>query len=275
MFVNTKEMLVKAREEHYMVIGAQCWSLNTAQALINTATELNMPLILMLWEGAPEPMADLEVIANFVKVHAGKTHVPIALHLDHAHNIDTIYQAIHAGFSSVMFDGSELPFDENVAATCEVVKMAHACGVTVEAELGHVGGMSGVAAGDDNNSTLTVPEEARKFVELTGVDSLAVSIGTVHGVYAGEPHIDMERLKKIYNEVDVPLVLHGGSGTGIELLQETMQYGISKLNVMTDLMNATSVAVSDGSFLPDLDIYAAVADCVKGYMEPLTKPMLK
>lgn len=273
MFVNTKEMLIRARKENYMVIGAECWSLNSASALINAAKELNMPLILMLWEGAPEPMAEMEMVSDFVRREAGKTHVPIALHLDHGHEMETIYRAIHAGFSSVMLDASELSFEENVAATREVVRMAHACGVTVEAELGHVGGMSGVEAEGDEESTLTVPEEAAEFVRLTNVDSLAVSIGTVHGVYSGEPHIDMERLKKIYQIVDVPLVLHGGSGTGIELLQETMKFGVSKLNVMTDLMKASSNAVSDGAFLPELDIYDAVIDCVKDYMKPLTKPL--
>lgn len=272
MYVNTKEMLIRARKEHYIVIGAECWSLNSASALINAATELNRPLILMLWEGAPEPIAQPEMICDFVRCEAGKTHVPIALHLDHGHELETVCRAIHAGFSSVMLDASERPFEENVAITREVVRMAHACGVTVEAELGHVGGMSGFCS-EDGDNTLTVPEEAAEFVRLTQVDSLAVSIGTVHGIYSGEPHIDMERLKRIYQLVDVPLVLHGGSGTGIDLLRQTMQYGVSKLNVMTDLMNAASEAVGEGSFLPELDIYEAVAECVKGYMLPLTKPL--
>lgn len=267
MYVNTKEMLEKARREHYIVIGAGCWSLNSAATFIDVAAALNRPLILMLWEGAPEPLAEQERICEYVRHAAGKTPVPIAMHLDHAHDLDTLYSAIHAGFSSVMFDGSELPFAENAEITREVVKVARACGVTVEAELGHVG-----QPGDEpGQSALTVPEEAADFVRQTGVDSLAVSIGTVHGVYQGEPHLDLDRLKRIYELVEIPLVLHGGSGTGLDLLNETMQYGISKLNVMTDLVLAAMKAASPDNFLPELEICEAIAKSLEGYMLPLTR----
>jgi ketose-bisphosphate aldolase len=266
MYVNTKEMLLRARNEHFIVIGAECWSLNSANTLIDTATELNMPLIIMLWEGAPEPMASQELICDFVRHAAGKSPVPIAMHLDHAHDMATIYRAIHAGFSSVMLDASELPFSDNVKSVQEAVRAAHACGVTVEAELGHVGGAAGAEA-DGSDNALTIPEEAAEYVRQTGIDSLAVSIGTVHGLYKSKPHLDMERLKRIYQAVDLPLVLHGGSGTGFELLKETCQHGISKLNVMTDLMNAASKAISADSMC------AAISECLKGYMLSLSKAL--
>lgn len=274
MYVNTGEMLEKARREHYLVIGASCWSLNSASTFIDAATELNMPLILMLWEGAPEPIAGQERICDYVRCAAGKTHVPIALHLDHAHSVKTVYRAIHAGFSSIMLDSSELPFAENVEATQEIVKVAHACGVTVEAELGHVGGSSCEIMGNDAvQGNLTVPEEAAEFVRLTGVDSLAVSVGTIHGAYRGEPRLDFERLKRIYLLVDIPLVLHGGSGTGIELLKKSAQYGVSKLNIMTDLIKVARRAASPESMLPEIFICDAISECLKNYMLPLTKPL--
>jgi fructose-bisphosphate aldolase class II len=159
-----------------------------------------------------------------------------ALNLDHGGSYEEIVAAIRAGFTSVMIDRSKLPYKQNVEEVKEIVKIAHHVGVSVEAELGHVG--MGYEYESTRDSGLTKPEEAISYIEETGVDCLAVAVGTSHGTYSGEPHLEFELLEKLNSMIDIPLVLHGGSGTGDENLKKAVKIGIQKVNLFTDLSNA-------------------------------------
>lgn len=177
--------------------------------------------------------------ADAFRVCVEKASVPVILHLDHTYDYEMIVKAVEAGFDSVMIDGSKLPFEENVALTHKVVEYAHAHDVAVEAELGNIGGTDQLETGNDQE-LFTVPAQAKEFVERTGCDSLAISVGTAHGVYlTANPHIDFERLAEIRQVIDVPLVLHGGSGLPMETVQRAIHLdgigGIAKLNIATDL----------------------------------------
>jgi fructose-bisphosphate aldolase class II len=169
-----------------------------------------------------------------IKAVADYHSIPVVLHLDHANELDSIKKGVDLGFTSVMIDGSSLPFEENVAITKAAVDIAHPRGVSVEGELGHVGGLD-LEATTRRENVLTDPDEVARFVEATGVDSLAVSIGTAHGVYASQPTLNIERLKELHEASTVPLVLHGGSGTPDSQIQEAVRNGISKLNLYADL----------------------------------------
>ena len=213
---------------------------------------------------------DPEEAAAIAKYYAEKSNQDIALHYDHGFTIELVKKAIDVGFTSVMIDGSSLPFEENVAKTKEIVAYAHERNVTVEAEIGHVG--EGDSYHVEGNTMLTTPEEAKKFVEQTGVDSLAVSIGTAHGEYKGIPHLNFERLQEIATEVSIPLVLHGGSGSGDENLSKAVELGIAKVNICTDLLNAARDNTKDG--YAERSYYDSVTlakdgfkDCLKHYYE--------
>lgn len=241
MLVNSKEMLNKARELNYAVPATDVFNLESLKGVLNAAKECDCPLIVALAEVHVETMP-LEECALLVKHFAENMKQDIVLHLDHGFTPKLVKKAVDCGFTSVMFDGSSLPFEENVKATKEIVEYAKKKGVTVEAEIGHVGsggaGSSEVKECEGEDTTqLTTVEEAVSFAETTGVDSLAVSIGTAHGNYVGTPKLDFERLKDIRANIKIPLVLHGGSGTGYENLNKAVSLGISKVNIYTDLMN--------------------------------------
>ena len=178
-----------------------------------------------------------------------------------------VKQAIDAGFTSVMIDGSSLPFEENVEKTKEIVAYAHKRNVTVEAEIGHVGGGESYLDPEDDDTMLTTVDEAVKFAELTGVDSLAVSIGTAHGEYKGIPHLNFDRLSQIAERVEVPLVLHGGSGSGDENLTKAVQLGICKVNIFTDLTIAAKEKTKEG--YADRSYYDSTKLAVQGIKECL------
>jgi fructose-bisphosphate aldolase class II len=179
----------------------------------------------------------IKYISGVVHAVADSYDIPIVLHLDHAPDKEVVQEAIDHGFTSVMYDGSALPFEENVQKTREVVKIAHKKGVSVEAELGCVAGSDiyGVSYPGAGESMLTDPEQVVEFEARTQVDALAVSIGTAHGVYVAQPELNIEILKKINAVSKVPLVLHGGSGTPVEQLQEAIRHGITKVNIYTEL----------------------------------------
>ncbi|MDI2586684.1 class II fructose-bisphosphate aldolase [Psychrobacillus sp. NEAU-3TGS] len=236
MLVNTKEMLKNAQAGKYAVAAFNVYSLETVQAAIRVAERENQPVIIALGERY-FPSVDVEGFAGLVKAVAEKSPVPIALHLDHAYEKESIIRAIRAGFTSVMFDGSAYEIEENIRRTKEIVEIAHMAGVSVEAEIGSLakGDFSDEEEGD---GTLTDPQSAKDFVAETGVDFLAAAIGTVHGMYKGEPKIDLPLLGRIAQAVDVPLVLHGGSGTPDEIVKQAVQLGICKVNVNTEVSMA-------------------------------------
>lgn len=227
---NTREMLKKASKEGYAVPAFNFHNLETALTIVRAAVEMKSPLIL-----AASPSTISYAGREYVHViaeTAAKLHdIPIALHLDHHESLEEIQPALDLGVKSVMIDGSAKPFEENITLTKEIVQSAKVHDATVEAELGRVVG-AGHSGSDDSGHTN--PVAARQFVEQTGIDSLAVAIGTGHGVYETEPSLDFERLSQIKEEVDVPLVLHGASGIYEEDLKKCIELGIAKVNVSTE-----------------------------------------
>lgn len=233
MLVNMCEILQKSREGKYGVVAPNICNEDSARAAIQVAEENNAPIILdVIFNVTP----DIELLGKIVRDMAEKATVPVALNLDHGGTFEQAMIAIRAGFSSIMVDRSSLPYEQNVAEVSELVKIAHAVGLSVEAELGHVG--VGAQYDEDRNAGLTDPAQAKAYVEATGVDALAIAIGTAHGKYVGTPYLDFDLLEKIYAEVDVPLVLHGGSGSGDENLAKATGMGITKVNIGTDLFQA-------------------------------------
>ena len=209
-----------------------CYNYESIVWIIETAEELGTPVIIMLHPGMMKYIT-ADVFAKITKTLAKKAKIPVGLHLDHCDSFETILGVIKAGFTSVMIDGSRLPYEENVRVTCEVMKAAHALGADVEAELGKVG----IAANKSdfkNEDMYTTPEQAADFIDRTKVDSLAIAIGNAHGYYIETPKLDMNRLKEINKAIDTPLVLHGGTGIPDDQLKQAFKLGISKLNLATE-----------------------------------------
>ncbi len=232
MLATAKEVLTKARQGHYGVPGFNCVEDIMVRAMLDTAQECRSAVFVMCYE--PEFDEKLWIyLPRLVHAVADAYDIPIVLHLDHAQKLETIQKALDTGFTSVMYDGSALPFEQNVEMSRKAVEMAKPFGVSVEAELGLVGGFNLEKTGNVGN-ILTEPEEVVKFVDQTGVDSLAVSIGTAHGMYSQLPNLDIERLKKLDAVSKVPLVLHGGSGTPNDQIQNAVRNGICKLNIYAD-----------------------------------------
>ncbi|MFJ7685301.1 class II fructose-bisphosphate aldolase [Peribacillus butanolivorans] len=238
MLVNTKEILSAAQNGKYGVAAFNVYNLETVQAAITVAKKENHPVIIALGERYFDTV-DVEGFAALVKTLAGKSSVPVSLHLDHAYEKESIIRAIRCGFTSVMYDGSKYELAENIRLTKEITEIAHMVGVSVEAEIGSVarGAFSDEEEGD---GTLTDPKSAKEFVEETDVDFLAASIGTVHGMYTGKPNIDLDLLEEIRQLVGIPLVLHGGSGTPDEIIKQAVARGICKVNVNTEVSLAAT-----------------------------------
>lgn len=235
--VPMSQLLKKAQAEGYAVGGFNMNNLETLQAIIEVAEEEKSPVIIQLSEGALKYVG-LEYAAACVKVAAANASVPVAFHLDHGGSFKKIMQCIRGGWSSVMIDGSKLPLEENIALVQKVVEAASPCGVTVEAELGKIGGTEDDHSLDEREASMTSPAEAKEFVERTNVDALAIAIGTAHGPYKGKPVLDFQRLAEIRELVSIPLVLHGASGVYDEDVQKAISMGISKININTDFQQA-------------------------------------
>ncbi|WP_282155924.1 class II fructose-bisphosphate aldolase [Cytobacillus gottheilii] len=233
MFTTTKKLLQLAEETNSAIAAFNCYNAETIQAAIQAGERANKGVIIAYGERYKDYM-NLEAFAAFTKSLAEQASIPVALHLDHSYEISTIERAIASGFSSVMYDGSALSLEENVKTTKHVVEMAHAAGVFVEAEIGSMakGDFSDEEEGDGR---LTDPNEAISFVKETNVDFLAASIGTVHGMYKGEPKLDHQLLKTIAESIQIPLVLHGGSGTPEDQVLKAINLGIRKINVNTEV----------------------------------------
>jgi len=235
-FVTTKEMLKKAQKGRYAVGAFNANNMEIVQAIVEAAEEENAPVILQASQGAIK-YAGLDSIVAMVKVMAEKVNIPVALHLDHGTDYYQNIKCLRAGFTSLMYDGSKLSFDENVKMTKKVVEMAHACDIPVEAELGQIGKMGdsdepGVAL-ERVKESMAVPEEAVKFVELTEIDFLAAAVGTIHGCRTPFAKLDIPRIEKIRELTGVPLVLHGASGANDEEIRKGIAAGICKINIDT------------------------------------------
>ena len=239
--VTTKELLLKAQEGNYAIGAFNVENMEMVQAVIAAAEELNSPVIMQTTPSTVK-YADLDYFYANAKVAAQKAKIPAVIHLDHGSSFELAMQALRAGYTSIMIDGSHGSFEENIKVSKAVADACHPSGVSVEAELGKVGGKEDDLEGGDENP-YTDPEQARIFVEQTGVDSLAVAIGTAHGVYKGIPKLDVERLSEIRKVVEVPLVLHGTSGVPDETVKECIKRGICKVNYATDLRIAFTKGV--------------------------------
>jgi fructose-bisphosphate aldolase, class II len=242
MLVNSKDLLLKAKKYGYAIPATDVFNLELIKGVLEASTEKDLPLIVALAEVHTDTLSIADC-AHIVKYYAEKMNQQIVLHLDHGYSLEKIKEAVDCGFTSVMVDGSSLSYEENVEKTRKVVEYAHKHNITVEAEIGHVGSNESVTKGDD--SMYTTVDEAVKFTNDTNIDSLAVSIGTAHGVYKGVPKLNFERLSEISKAISVPLVLHGGSGTGYDNLNRAVSLGISKVNIYTDLINAATDACKD------------------------------
>ena len=242
--LSTREMLKKAQREGYAVPAFNIHNLETLQVVVDTANEMRSPVILA---GTPSTIvyAEGENIVALAKVAAKKYDIPIAIHLDHFEDKEAIKHYVDIGFKSAMIDASHESYEDNINVVKEVVEYAHRYDTTVEAELGRLGGREDDLVVDEKDAMYTNPEQARDFVEKTGIDSLAVAIGTAHGLYKGEPKLDFDRLKEIREVVDVPLVLHGASDVPDELVKKAISLGICKVNVATDLKIPFSDAVKE------------------------------
>jgi len=262
-----KDVLDKARREGYAVPSFNTNNLEITQAILETAEALKAPVFIQVSDGARK-YAGLENLSNLVRDMASRVSVPVVLHLDHGADYKMVLQALRAGFTSVMIDASHHPFEENVHETKKCVEAAHAVGVSVEAELGRLQGIEDNIVVDAKDAFLTDPDEAARFVEATGIDYLAIAIGTSHGAYKGKgrPYIDHARLEQIAAKVSLPLVLHGSSGvpqwlkdkmaaTGADLgdptgihdedVRKAIPNGIAKINIDTDLRLALTAGIRE------------------------------
>ena len=238
----SKELLLNAQKDGYAVGAFNVENLEMVQAVVSAAEELRSPVILQTTPSTVK-YADLEFFYAMTKTAAEKATIPVVMHLDHGNNFELAMRALRAGYTSIMIDGSHSPFAKNCAVSKAVADACHPSGVPVEAELGKVGGKEDDLNGGDGDP-YTDPMEAKTFVEATNVDSLAVAIGTAHGVYKGVPKLDLERLSAIRKVVSIPLVLHGTSGVPDDTVRECIRRGICKVNYATDLRIAFSKGVN-------------------------------
>ncbi len=240
MLTNSITLLKDARAHARCIPAFNVYNLETAQAAFQAAKLAQKSVITAFGEGYQEN-ASLPVMAAIVKTLAEQHPYPVVLHLDHCKEIDTIYRAIDAGFTSVMYDGSRLSLKDNIANTLRVVQYAHERGVSVEGELGCMNPEDGSEMPDSiSHSAYTDVNQARKYTAETGIDSLAVAVGNAHGLYKGTPHLNMERLEEIYQAAGIPLVLHGCSGIPAEQIRQAVSIAVAKINVNTELALAGS-----------------------------------
>lgn len=237
MLVSMREILEEAKRGRYCVGAFNVYNYETVSSVLKGANELDSPVIVAFGERYMK-FIPIDLISLIVKNLSRRYSIPIALHLDHAHSLETIRQAIREGFTSVMYDGSKLPFRENVNITKEIVELAHPLNVSVEAELGYVARAEELSAGEaEIKYYYTNPEEAKAFVSETGVDALAIAIGNIHGLRARKKvvKLDLKLLDRIRKSCEIPLVLHGGSGVSYDELKKAVNLGICKLNINTEL----------------------------------------
>lgn len=273
MLVNLNDVLVPARKEKYAVGLFNTVNLEMARGVIAAAEELNSPVII----GTAEvlfPYGPLEELSYLLLPMAKKASVPVVLHLDHGLNEETCKIALELGFSSIMYDCSTDSFENNIKKTKEMAALAHSYGASIEAELGHVGDNEGSAEGksylNDPSRFYTQPRQAKKFIEETKADALAIAVGTAHGPYKLPPKLDYDRIREIADITDIPLVLHGGSGLSDSDFQKAIDWGISKVNIFTDI-NQAGAKAAYGAYKEGLGL----TDLVKSTVEAIKAEVMK
>lgn len=272
--VNTIDMLNHAERHSYAVGAFNVISLDFLNGVLGAAEAMQSPVILNIAE-VHFPYINIEQITPVVKYMAENASVPVVLNLDHGVTFESVVRALRCGFSSIMYDASKKPFEQNIEETKLVVKMAHAVGVSVEAELGHVGGAEGGRkAAKAKRELFTNPDEAERYVEETGIDALAVSVGNVHGFYDGEPELDFELIAELRKRTKVPLVLHGGSGISDDDFRRAIKLGMRKINFFTEMSKLATDRICeclsgpDEYYIPDLlkEVKETVKEVVKQRM---------
>lgn len=274
MLVNMNEVLLPAKKNHYAVGLFNAVNLELARGIINAAECTGSPVIM----GTAEvlfPYGPLEEVSYYLIPMAKKANVPVVIHLDHGLNYDTCIKALELGFSSIMYDCSTDSYDENVRKVKEMADIAHSYGATIEGELGHVGDNEGSAEGSDHmadpSKFFTDPKMAKDYVDKTGVDALAIAVGNAHGAYKLPPKLDFERIRTIAHTVDVPLVLHGGSGLTDNDFRQAIREGISKVNIFTDI----NVAAVKAEFSRFTDMNKGIIDLIPAAVEAIKQETLK
>ena len=244
MLVNSKEMLLVAKKNHYAVPQFNINNLEWTKYILEAMNELKKPVILGVSEGAIKYMGGYKTVYSLVTslIEDLKIEIPVCIHLDHGTSIESCIQAVDAGFTSVMIDASKYPLDENIRITKEVVDYAHKYNVTVEAEVGHIGGTEDNITSSITNARL---KDCIELVDKTNVDSLAPALGSVHGLYKGTPNLDFTTMQEINNKLEVPLVLHGGTGIPESQIKRAIECGISKININTELQISWHNAVKE------------------------------
>lgn len=245
--VSMKEMLEQGKENRYAVGQFNLNNLEYAQAILQAAEEESSPVILGVSEGAARYMGGFKVVVAMVEaiMEESQMTVPVAIHLDHGSSFEACAKAIHAGFTSVMIDASGLPLDDNIAETKKVVELAHMHGVSVEAELGRVGGQEDDLVVEDAEAAYAIPSECDRLVKETNVDCFAPALGSVHGPYKGEPNLGFDRMEEVMKLTGVPLVLHGGTGIPTKDIQHAISLGTAKINVNTENQISQTNAIRD------------------------------
>ena len=270
--VTMHELLQDARKRKYAVGGFNVFNFETLGAVVEVAEELKTPLVL----GIPERLfkfVDVEILSAAMMRAAQKSSVPVALHLDHGHSYEGVMRAIRWGFTSVMFDGSRLPMEENLKRTKDITRIAHSLGISVEGELGYVGCYPHTA--DLMEENLVTSEMAAHFVDKTKIDALAVAVGTSHGVYQGTPKLSFSRLNELNSAVHVPLVLHGGSKLDKDDYKLSIRSGISKINIATDMsMVAAEKLKAEMIKNPSANYINLMSAVKKGVKDSVRKYML-
>ena len=265
-YTNTKKMLEHAKNNNYAVCAFNAENLEMVQAIVRGAEEMNAPVIIQTTPSTVK-YTDCAYFHAITNTAVKDSRIPAALHLDHGNSFELVCKAIESGYSSVMIDASHESFDENINITRKVVEFAQRVNVPVEAELGQVGGKEEEDDLDADN-VYTNPNDAVEFVRQTGVDSLAVAIGTAHGIYKTMPKLDLDRLSEIKKVIDIPLVLHGATGLSDDIIKECVKRGINKINFATELRltytNAVREKLNSDKNIIDVKIYSGYArDCVK------------
>lgn len=274
MYVSMKDMLWHAHKNQYAVMAINCVNMEQAKAIIQSAEEEKSAVIINISPRQMKAHGHADILAPMIKGMAKKVSVPVAFNLDHGADFEDITYAMQCGFSSVMIDSSSYEFEENVRRTQMIASLVHGMGLSCEAELGHVGAAK--EADNEKEDLYTNPQQAKEFVERTGCDCLAVAIGTAHGSYPKGfiPRLDFERLKLLKETLQIPLVLHGGSGAGEKNIKKAVACGINKINVCTDLFKhariATARALEENPEIDYMDLCIeaqnAMKDFIKNYM---------
>ncbi|MCL2097049.1 MAG: class II fructose-bisphosphate aldolase [Oscillospiraceae bacterium] len=242
-YEKTGDIIREAYKNNYGVPSFNICNYETIKFAVDAAEIAGKPVIVQLYPGFRDYIS-FEITVEITRRLAEKAKVPVGLHLDHCHDIETLKYAMRSGFLSVMYDGSKLPFEENIKTTLEASEAAKEFGADLEAELGNIGSAADIS-GYTDSSKFTDPDDALKFLDETGINSLAVAVGNAHGDYAATPNLDLARIEKISGLLKIPLVLHGGSGIPDEQLQKSVRLGIAKINVATDFFRAFQLAASE------------------------------